>query len=68
MKPKLFIINGDEIIGTVYKKDDGNQIVFMRTNKIDLENSLRFLNASGIIIEDKELMDLFKDCVSGGLV
>ena len=58
MRPDFYILNKNEVIGTVYKKGD-KEIVFMQSPDINLEWGVKFITDLGSEIQDDELMEVF---------
>jgi hypothetical protein len=60
MKPEYFILNNQNVIGKVYKKDN-NKIIFMNDSVINLEFGFTFLESSGMRVEDQVVRDILSD-------
>ena len=60
MEPSFYIINENEVIGFVYEKD-GNKIILMTKQKVDLSYGLDFVTRDGRHISDEVVNQLLTD-------
>jgi hypothetical protein len=60
MKPIYYVLNYDKVIAAVYQNDN-NKTIFVKDPNIDIEYGLIFRNKMGKVIEDLEVMNIFKE-------
>jgi len=63
MNVDKIIINGDELVATIYERQNGNEVVIFNTSVIDFEKGLKIYDTTGNIINDKELEDIIIDFI-----
>ena len=62
MKPNLYIISNNDVVGFVFSKDN-NKTILMRNSNLDLTFGYRIMDAMGTVIEDPEVEEILKDFV-----
>lgn len=65
MKVQFYIINGESIAGIVYENENGNKIIWMRDNVLNVEDGIIFMTKLGATVEDIEVMDILVSFFKG---